>query len=121
MGLLSFLRYVANALEWAHIRELVEDTVGPFMTIGSSFQHQERAHISVSAAFLRRSGGPIHCHWQYFYPQEWAHTRESVVSLTSYGGPTQVYQQHFSGEVVGPFIAIGSILIHKNGPIQESR
>jgi len=72
-------------------------TVGQFMTIGSIFQHQGWAHTSelavffsmqewaptsvsavifnsrdgltsVQAAFLRRSSGPIHCHWQYFYP-----------------------------------------------------
>ena len=121
--------------EWAHTIESVEDTVDPFMTIGSNSQHQEWAHISVSAAFLRRSGEYIHCHWQYFYPQEQAHTRELVVShktqwahtsvsavfFSTKNGPTQSYQQHFSGEVVGPFVAIGSIFIHQNGPTQVYR
>ena len=49
-----------------------------------------------------------------------AHTSVLVVFFSIKNGPAQLYQQHFSGEVVGPFIAIGSIFIPQNGPIQRS-
>ena len=42
--------------------------MGLCMCISSIFLHQGWAYTSVSAAFLRRSSGPIHCHQQYFYP-----------------------------------------------------
>ena len=56
--------------------------MGPFKSIGSIDWEKQRAHSRVSAALIGRNTGPI-----------------------------QGYQQHFLVEILGPFVAIGSIFL----------
>ena len=91
---------------WQH---LLEEVVGLYMMIGSTFQDLQRAHMRPSAASLRRSYGPIHDHWENFHDLQWAHMRPSAACHQKYNRPIQCFQQHLLGEVMGLYMALGSI------------
>ena len=103
------------------IGSILSTRMGPYKGVVNISQKTQWAHTSVSAVFFSTKNGPTQSYQQHF-------SGEVVGPFVAIGsifihqnGPTQVYRQHFSGKVVGPFIAIGSNFIHKNGPIQGSR
>ena len=88
--------------EWAHTRELVEVTVGPFMTIGSNFQHQEWAYTGYWQYLSGDVAGPFMTIDSIFQHQVWAHLWPSAQWLGNNDRPIHDHRHHFFWRMNGP-------------------